>query len=223
MLTDTSAIQEMSPELEEVVRCFRRDPGGVTAWDTATQICAEANETAIEKYWIIGDIADFITMESTYGKNTLKRFALDSGLNNSTVNRYRQVSRAFNFATRSKFRDVKLDYMHFYHARTLDPADAEAFLFECADEGWTAAQAKRELDKRFGKPPAPARILEATGYVHGFRPASEMREGDSDPDGGHLVLRFERGVNWWPVQDALNSGLRVKVTVMEARDASNGR
>lgn len=62
-------------------------------YDEGLRICREAEQAESQSQWTRGDVA--LSLETTYGKGTIKRLAEDLGIEYSTLRNYKDVSAAY--------------------------------------------------------------------------------------------------------------------------------
>lgn len=208
MLTDTSAIQDQysDPTLEHIATMLRYRPGDRAAWDDAVEAAAEALQVMGNAHWFVGDLACLIASENGYGTNAITNFAKDINESEGKVREWRTVSKFWTPQRRAPYIDQEfLRYSHFRIAVSLKD-DAEAFLTTCLDEGWNVDRARVERRKAQGERVAPLRLLKASGTIRAI-----------NPDGGllYLVVELDKGVNWYPLQDAQNERQPVEITIRE--------
>lgn len=104
--------------------------------------------------WAIGDLAAYITLHAEDEAQTLTAYSTEIDLKYKTLAGYRKVATFYDVSTRADFmeRNKRLTWTHYRDAMRFDDLDrAYQFLEHAASEGWTTAQAERELVLQLGK------------------------------------------------------------------------
>lgn len=117
-------------------------------------ICSRDRELVADmdtKRWIIGD--DASAVETRYGEHTMEDFARDINMNKSTVAGWKRVADFYpKFIRRNLLENYpNLSYSHLKDALRLKSFDeAEKWLREVSDNGWSPDQAAYELTEKLG-------------------------------------------------------------------------
>lgn len=165
---------------------------GEDIWDTAENFGRLLSKKRDGVQYVLGDLA--CLMEVHYGEDTLGKFASAIGETRRRLEDCRTVCKFFKKPTRVQIFETlpQLSFSHLRLAAQRFPTyeQAEAFLHECAQEGWTVEKASIALKKRMGAPVPPEKIditarithIAADGTLHlacigGYAPVDVLHTG----------------------------------------------
>lgn len=126
-----------------------------TVLDTYEALCDHARAAREELdgwRWVIGDDAGEV--ETRYASRGLEEFSKDIGMNKSTVDSYRRVSKFYpKFSRKAVFEAFpNLTYAYYKDAaRNEDLNTALLWLEEVSANGWSADEASHNLTERLGR------------------------------------------------------------------------
>lgn len=107
-------------------------------WDDHVRQGREAREQRDGAQWMLGDLA--ASVETTYGEQSLQRYAEEIGVGYDTLRRYRAVARAFPKDRRRS----DLSYTHHAEVAALD--DPAPWLQMAAAGGWSVSRLRSEIE-----------------------------------------------------------------------------
>lgn len=138
---------------------------GDDIWEVLVNAGIQAQEFLDTGRWTIGDLAGLV--DKQYGQNTIGTFAKAINVEVERVREYRTVAAFWEIPHRQKIRAdyPTITYSHMREAMRLKSVEAaEAFIEECAGEGWTVEEARLKLRERLGKPLPPRKLVDGV-YV----------------------------------------------------------
>lgn len=141
---------------------------GEDIWDTAKNFGLLLSKKRDGVQYVLGDLACLV--ETRYGQDVLGKFASDIGESRRRLEDCRTVCRFFKKSTRVEIFEA-LPQLSFSHLRLAAQRfttyeQAEAFLHECAHEGWTVEKASIMLKRRMGKVVPPEKIEITARITH---------------------------------------------------------
>ena len=107
-------------------------------WDEHVREGIEARQQRDGAQWRLGDLA--ASVETTYGEQSLQKYAEEIGVEFNTLREYRRVANEFGNATRV----ANLSWTHHREVAALD--DPEPWLRMAAHEGWSVARLRQEIE-----------------------------------------------------------------------------
>ena len=109
------------------------------SWEEAVSAGLELREAKDTSQWKLGDLA--LTVEKTYGLDSIGKFSTDININKKSLQQYRRVSAAFPPASRSRL------LSHRHHLILAAREDRFKMIKECEDNGTTTSQLEMMLSK----------------------------------------------------------------------------
>ena len=144
----------------------RKAAQGHPFFEDAVTVCLDASEKMDEARWLIGDMALLISLTKQYGADMIGEFAKRINVSVDMAKEYRLMAAYYEKSARTDLLGqlAILSYSHWKIAKQLKDKDLEdghiggiddsiAFLYTCADGGWTIERARIEMDKLLGKEP----------------------------------------------------------------------
>lgn len=126
---------------------------GASSWEDFKTIWHSAQGLADISKWLKGKLADMITVK--YGEDSLGKFAIEVGVDKSTMENYRRTYRAFQEIDPTK---RNLTYTHYQVASYADSYDRSEekfkseerhnWLEKAEDENWSVKRLAAEIKKK---------------------------------------------------------------------------
>lgn len=140
--------------------------GAESALEMAISYCESEVRALDQRRWELGDIGAAFMDKANYGQATVRRLADAIGVRRSWMYQCIKVSKFYDVESRDRWDGLPVTYTHMRDAMKLGSiTDANNFLEEVANNGWTTEVAGIEVLKRVGKPVPAQVIFDATGYI----------------------------------------------------------
>jgi hypothetical protein len=105
-------------------------------WEELISAGIEARQASDQTRWKLGDLA--LQVDSRYGEHTLEQYAKSIGVPYDSLRRYRDISKAYEAATRV----ASLSWTH-HRVMAAEP-DRLEWLKRAVEAGWSAARTRQE-------------------------------------------------------------------------------
>jgi len=131
-------------------------------YDLAVNLGVSVADDLDAKRWVLGDIA--ASLETTYGKGVIEKFAIDTHNGKSTVQEYRTMSQYYP----TEYRDIApcLRYSHYKKAKVLKDVELSIeILHQAADNLWTVEQLQLAIKAQTETPQKRVKVGEIKGHV----------------------------------------------------------
>lgn len=122
--------------------------GGEDIYETAVALGQSTEEEISVRRWVLGDLATRVC--TTYGDETISKYAAAINVNSSTLKQRRQMSEYYPQATRTAY--ASLGYSHYRAAIKFgDLAKSLAALEKCEAKQWPVFRFEQLLTRLLGK------------------------------------------------------------------------